>query len=320
MNILNEKLLKRTQKLIESNLYRELPFEEQERYEKLFKSNCEILSESIENYLDSNNRKAGVILKYEDSMDPQAKSFLIQDNIRGKIQINRGLIIHLYEMFYSLDYTIIVPDGKNIGNIKSMLFATAMNIIIAHELAHIYYGHLFLKNKLEIENNSSFNLDMQTLEWDADSFAITKLFEAINNYKDSDTELEKNLKFMILLGSIHGMMFLFRQVDEFDKQKTHPPCLIREIGMLMCARNLFKKKDEDIIKITTFYENEFNRQFKIAEKENNAYMSKLIENKNVLHDININYDKRIKYLLKQFSLLPIERLDYTDYRDLSRNK
>lgn len=316
MNILNEKLLARTNTLIENNLYRKLPFEEQEKHEKLFKENCEFLSRLIENSFDLESRRDVVTVEYQYSMDPQANALLMLNKTRGKIKVNTGLITHLYEMFYSLDYTNLVSDGKNIDNIKQLLFSTAMNIIIVHELAHIYYGHLSLKEKLEMEKDSNYNLDMQTLEWDADSFAVTKLYEVINEDKVNNSELVKDLKFMILIGSIHGMMFLFRQADDFDKQNPHPPCLIREVGMLMCAKDLFKKENDDIIKITQFYENEFNRQFKISEKENETYMIRLLEHKEVLLDIDNNYDKRIKYLLKPFSLLKLERMDYEDYRKL----
>lgn len=81
-------------------------------------------------------------------MIPQASSNLLKGEYIGEIVVNIGLIIHLYEMFFNIDYKIFVPDRKNVENIKEMMFITSMNIILYHEVAHIYYQHVLLKQEL----------------------------------------------------------------------------------------------------------------------------------------------------------------------------
>lgn len=99
----NEKLAERSAKLAKNNLFSLLDFQCQEKTKSIFKSNVNALSISIENHL--------------------ARSTLLDGEYIGEILINIGLIIHLYEMFYSLDYKILFL-----------------------EVAHIYYQHGLASN------------------------------------------------------------------------------------------------------------------------------------------------------------------------------
>lgn len=321
MNILNEKLIERSAKLLKNNLFMSLDFECQEKIKEIFKSNVNDVSKSLEMQLTNNiDSKSKILVKYNDydgtAMTPQARSNLLDGEYIGEICINIGLIIHLYEMFYSLDYEIFVPDGKNIENIKCMLFSTSVNIILLHEIAHIYYQHGRLKQELmsKLEESSlEYLLDMQTLEYDADAFAITKMYEMIGYLQKISTAEQYELYYKIFVFSIHALIFLFRQVDDFDALSDHPASYIRELGMLNVVNNLFTNQNAQ--KYVEFAEKEFNNQFNIDNHILDSYYKKMQIFKIQVTDIEENFEK-LKYSIKKYSLLPIEGVDYNDYRCL----
>lgn len=321
MNILNEKLAERSAKLAKNNLFSLLGFQCQEETKNIFKSNVNALSISIENHLANNaDSRSKILVRYNDfdsiAMTPQARSKLLDGEYIGEILINIGLIIHLYEMFYSLDYKTFVPDEKNIENIKMMLFYTTVNIILFHEVAHIYYQHGLLKQELMSqfgEESPEYILDMQTLEYDADTFAITKMYEALSSLQKSSTTAQAKLYYQIFVLSIHSLIFLFRQVDDFDIITDHPASYIRECAMLKVVNNLFGNQNAQIY--VDFAEKELNKQFNINNNTLDSYFEKMTKFDIQLNDIEKNYEK-LKYSIKKYSLLPIEGVDYSDYRNL----
>lgn len=321
MNMLNEKLAERSAKLAENNLFSQLDFQCQEEIKSALKENVDALSKSIEGQLNNNtNSKSRILVKYNDfdstAMTPQARSDLLEGEYIGVIRINIGLIIHLYEMLYGLDYKIFVPDGKNIENIKMMLFYTSINIILFHEVAHIYYQHGLLKQELVSqfgESSQEYILDMQTLEYDADAFAITKIYEFISSLQKLSTTAQSKLYYQIFIFSIHSLVFLFRQVNEFDDVTDHPASYIRELAMLKVANNLFSNQHAQIY--IDFAEKEFNKQFNIDDDKLNSYFEKMGEFCIQLSDIEKNYVK-LMYSIKKYSRLPVEGVDYPDYRNL----
>lgn len=62
------------------------------------------------------------------------------------------------------------------------------------------------------------------------------------------------------------------------------------------------------------HEMEFNKQFGISSAINGLYYKKMMESTIQLPEIEDNYDK-LKFEIKRFSRLPIEGIDYDDYRN-----
>lgn len=134
MNMLNEKLAERSAKLATYNMFMKLDYQLQEKFKSILKSNVELLSKSIETALANGiESESKIEVEFNDgnsnAMIPQAQSFLCKNKNIGKIIVNMGLIIHLYEMVYNIDYKIFVTDGKNIENIKKMIFFTIMHCL-----------------------------------------------------------------------------------------------------------------------------------------------------------------------------------------------
>lgn len=321
MNMLNEKLAERNAKLTKCSLFCKLDYQDQEDYKNIFKSNVEILSKSIECSLEKqNNSKNKILVKYNDldnnAIIPQAYSKLTDGEYIGEVIINIGLLIHLYEMFFDLNYKTFVPDGKNIDNIKKMMFSTSVNIILCHEVAHIYYRHELLKRELLTKYGSDsikYKLDIQTLEYDADAFAITKMYEFITKLQEHSTPAQSKLYYQIFIYSLHALIYLFRQTDDFDYVTEHPAFFIREKAMLKVVNNLFNNHESKAY--IDFAEKEFNRQFEINEEILNSYFEKMESFTIQLTNIEKNYDS-LKYDIKRFSRLPVEGIDYPDYRNL----
>ena len=282
MNMLNEKLAERSAKLTKESLFTKLDYECQEKFKNIFKLSVELLSKDLECSLEEQqDSKHKILVKYNDydnkkAMIPQASSNLLKGEYIGEIVVNIGLIIHLYEMFFNIDYKIFVPDRKNVENIKEMMFITSMNIILYHEVAHIYYQHGLLKQELLSrfgEDSIKYKLDIQTLEYDADAFSITKMYECISYLQESSTSAQSKLYYQIFVFSIHAIIYLFRQIDESDNVTEHPTFYTREIAMLKVVNSLFNNKEsQDYI---DFAEKEFNRQFKIDNEIINSYFERM---------------------------------------------
>lgn len=139
--------------------------------------------------------------------------------------------IVLKETRSSMDYSNIVSDGKNIDNIKMILFNMSMMCMFYHELAHIYRGHLGLYNVWKDEGSLEQHcLDIQTLEWDADNYAATQMADWTTRVKKAllvDDRSDFAMK--MACGAIHGMMYWQRQENDFCNisNKEHLPIFYR---------------------------------------------------------------------------------------------
>jgi hypothetical protein len=314
MNILNEVSQNWINKLLKDNLYSKLEYEDKLWFENFIKQEIFYWTELIEKHINKNYEKSDAVeVDFIDEMMASARTSLVGNARRGKITISRGLLIQLYEIIYSLDYSNIVSDGKNIDNIKKLILITSLRFVIYHEIAHIYYGHIKLKKKWEDEKNKNFKLNVCTLEWDADAFAVTKIHENIRSFSQNSSDQETDLMTKICLSAIHIMFYLYRQENDFNEIESldHPPCLFREQAILSTLDDLGGVKWEYI----SFLEEDLNRQFEILESENMKYINKLIANESFLSDIERNW-QNVKYQLKEVSLLPIEGVDYTDYQSM----
>ncbi len=299
---------------LKDNLFMKLDYEEQEGVEKQLKDNVEEFSRIIENLLQKDLN--GVKLEFDDNRKFSVYSVLKSDSVhRGIIHCSRLFLIGNYQMFYGMDYSNIVSDGKNIDNIKKLMFHMSMMCVFWHELAHIYRGHLKLYSQWkEEENIEKHSLDIQTLEWDADSFAATKMAEWILGVNKKILETDQtDFAMKIACGAIHGMMYWHRTNSDFDKveSKEHPPILYREVAMLKCMGDL-RSNLEDILRYITGYEKEFNRIRGVESPDIKKYFENSRESKDQISKIENNW-KKIKANLQNYSLFPLEEMEKKDY-------
>lgn len=299
---------------LKDNLFIKLDYDEQESVEKQLKDNVIKFSRIIESFLQKGWN--GVKLEFDDNRRFSVYSVLINDNIhRGIIHCSRLFLIGNYQMFYGMDYSNIVTDEKNIDNIKKLMFNMSMMCTFWHELAHIYRGHLKLYNQWKKEDDiKNHSLDIQTLEWDADSFAATKMAEWILGVNKNILEMDQtDLAMKIACGAIHGMMYWQRTNSDFDKvdSKEHPPIFYREVAMLKCIGDL-RNNLEDILRYIIGYEKEFNRIRRVGAFDIKKYFENSRESMEYMSKIENNWEK-IRNKLQNYSVLPLEELKVKDY-------
>ena len=218
-------------------------------------------------------------------------------------------------MFYAMDYNNILSDGKNVGNIKKMLFNMSMMCIFYHELSHIYKGHILLYSAWFKERTiNEHYLDIQTLEWDADNYAATQMADwVIRVRKELLFDDKSDFAMKIACGAIHGMMYWQRQNDDFYDvdNKEHPPIFYREMSMLKCIGDLCGNLEKMITYILG-YEIEFNKLRGISTDEVKKYFEDSEEHSNHLKKVEQNWEiiKCQLEALSIFSLQELERMVY----------
>ena len=240
---------------------------------------------------------------------------LASSEYRGCIRCSRLFLIGTYQMFYAMDYNNILSDGKNVGNIKKMLFNMSMMCIFYHELSHIYKGHILLYSAWFKERTiNEHYLDIQTLEWDADNYAATQMADwVIRVRKELLFDDKSDFAMKIACGAIHGMMYWQRQNDDFYDvdNKEHPPIFYREMSMLKCIGDLCGNLEKMITYILG-YEIEFNKLRGISTDEVKKYFEDSEEHSNHLKKVEQNWEiiKCQLEALSIFSLQELERMVY----------
>lgn len=165
------------------------------------------------NFVENLNRKLGYNKKfeflYEDSININGNSF--SNDVYDKIIISRGIINKCYAFFFN--FLTCFPDLKNFDKenqnlgIKykfsekeglveydedmhipldskqvecaDLISEIAVKFCVFHELGHIYNGHLGYLNESEKINNQLSDLQILTLEMDAEAFAIARIIDEI---------------------------------------------------------------------------------------------------------------------------------------------
>ena len=298
-------------KLYDQNLYSLLSYEEKEKIENLLIEMVSSVSQGYEKKVGK-NAYCGVELKFSDEVKFSIKSSLLQnEKYRGRITCTRLSVIAMYEMFYGMNYDEIIIDGKNVENIKKILFMHALCCMMWHEIAHIYKGHLQLLDTWEKEGTrKQHRLDLQTLEWDADAFAATREAEVIKMYRNEILPNDKtDFATKIICGAIHGMTYWQRTSEDFEEMETkeHPPYLFREAAILSGISELLGNK-EDILQYIVGYENAFNRVLNVPNELVMKYFDEAVQEKNYLSSISGRWDELKKELMK-YSLFPLEDIE-----------
>ena len=195
----------------------------------------------------------------------------------------------------------------------------AINFIIRHEIAHIIHGHcgylehLFDKNGRFDENsdNGLEYLDRQTMEMDADSFAVNYAYKEIDFYIKNTPGKVIAIKDFLFAVYCFFRIFEFKHFDEnTDRHNEHPPESIR---MNMIISNilsiLIKYNDPCLEEI----KKELNNVLLSAEKafteiSNDENSSKIfymnaINSSNYVKEIINNWNK-IYHVIKPFAIHP----------------
>lgn len=311
MNYLEGTYSDLVKKLYDQNLYSLLSYEEKEKIENLLIGMVSSVSQVYEKKVGK-NAYCGIELKFSDEVKFSIKSSLLQnEKYRGRITCTRLSVIAMYEMFYGMNYDEIIIDGKNVENIKKILFMHALCCMMWHEIAHIYKGHLQLLDTWEKEGTrKQHRLDLQTLEWDADAFAATREAEVIKMYRNEILPNDKtDFATKIICGAIHGMTYWQRTSEDFEEMETkeHPPYLFREAAILSSISELLGNK-EDILQYIVGYENAFNRVLNVPNELVMKYFDEAVQEKNYLSSISGRWDELKKELMK-YSLFPLEDIE-----------
>lgn len=299
------------EKLYNQNLYNLLSYEEKEEIENLLIEMVSSVTQGYEKEVGK-NEYCGVELKFSDEVKFSIKSSLLQnEKDRGRITCTRLSVIAMYEMFYGMSYDEIIIDGKNVENVKKILFMHALYCMMWHEIAHIYKGHLQLLDSWEKEGTrKEHRLDIQTLEWDADAFAATKEAEFIKLCRNEILPNDKtDFATKMICGAIHGMIYWQRTSRDFEEMeaKEHPPYLFREVAILSSISELLGNK-EDILQYIVGYENAFNRVLNVPNELVKKYFDEAVQENNYLSSISGRWHELKKELTK-YSLFPLDDIE-----------
>lgn len=301
-------------KLAKENQYMKLDEEKRDIIEKNFIELVRNVSQQIEHGIENKIKKyKGVNIIIDDSQDVIKidTSLLKQsDEYRATISISKLLIIANYEIFHAIKYEKMPNMIGGSEFFGEMGFNLSMRCMIMHELAHIYKGHLKLYDKWKEEGTLKEHLlDIQTLEWDADSFAATELAELLGAMKYKFSNFNYNYM-KIFVGAIHGMIFWQRLKKDFEsiKSNKHLPMFYREAAILACITDLQGER-ENVNEYVLEFENNFSAVFGCMTEERNKYFMSAIEeaNRGVFDEVIKNWDK-LKEELRMYSIFPLDEL------------
>lgn len=260
------------------------------------------------------------------------RSTLFENSEKNIVEIR----INLTEHSNGEELSEIIPMSTSLrkNNIAEYLAKFAIEIIVAHEVGHLYNGHTeyFFQLQHELETDISEQrrkqclLDLRTLEYDADTHAVNRILEeAIHliDTKDKILQSGENV-FNLLQYAIHGLCFLMR-IEKPEKieqymELDHPHPISREMWMIGALKQHFNylkrargiKYDHDFENSSIFWNAE-NTMCAVKQKDTQQikdifqYKSSILENS--CKELEQNWPNVAKYI-KTSSRLPIEGIDY----------
>lgn len=211
-----------------------------------------------------------------------------EDCYREQLQLNEETICRIYAFFYQwVNQSCVFGSGEEIvdairinltehfmeeefcetvsmstslrkNNIAEYLAKFAIEIIIAHEIGHLYNGHTEyyftlqqeLKSDISEKHREQCLLDLRTLEYDADAYAVNRVLEEVIYLIDSQDKIlnllgSEKAVLDLLMYAIHGLWFLMRieknETIDQNVKLDHPHPIIREICMISALKQHFKK-------------------------------------------------------------------------------
>lgn len=230
-----------------------------------------------------------------------------------------------------IESEMVFSDDIISNNIAEYMAMFAIKWIIAHEIGHAFNGHtryyLEVRNKIQNENNEEEKeklfLDLQTMEDDADTFAVNRIIDVVMDlYRKNDKILkllknEKDLLKLVIF-SIHGVFYMFRERDLYGCiKREHPPTFIREClvlgSMRECLLKNYKFKIDDNYIADDVGKIE-NLICAVEGKRNEDYISYITNfypqiNEHIAK-IQSNFKNNIIHKIKNESRLPLEGIHY----------
>lgn len=230
-----------------------------------------------------------------------------------------------------MEIEIVFSDDKNSNSIAEYMAMFAIKWIIAHEVGHAFNGHTAyyseVRKKIQSEKNeeeiAKLFLDLQSMEMDADAFAVNRIIDVAMDLYKKDDKIFKLLKnkqdiLKLIICSVHAIFFIFRNCDVYDCMKTeHPPTFIRECLVLGAMKQGLLKK-YNVIVDDDYMMNDIgkieNLICDIEGKKNEDYINYINnfhqEIKKYMTRIQSNFKNNIIYKINDESRLPIEGIDY----------
>lgn len=205
---------------------------------------------------------------YTKSINTRYDFFQIRDSSDGII---KAPLTFSYEnedgTKYNEDLLCFFSTNQHINILADYMSLIANIFIISHEIAHLFKGHnqfIFGDNVKDIrlyadDNADSVGLDKltyQTIEYDADTFAISQIIHRANYELINDAKIMRILKnkenlYKLVKIAIHGLLYLLRQDDIFDFRKEieyeHPPIIIREALIFNSMGAVMEKYDDGFV-------------------------------------------------------------------------
>lgn len=181
--------------------------------------------------------------------------------------------------------TINFPIDRERRIIAEYMAMFAIKFIILHEIGHHYNGHILYRDSL-VQNITKLNtftnnlakshkelLDLQTMEMDADAFAISRLIDETLILISNDTRLFSILKcvddiYVIFIIAIQTLFLIFKKEQKTEEDHWYSPyfpTFPRGCINLDCAKTNIAFKAKGIITPDKFVELT-NSSFIAAEK------------------------------------------------------
>lgn len=184
-------------------------------------------------------------------------------NSQDFIAINIGVIRDIFDLANNLMANGHIPwlqseDEKHAT--ARWIFDCAKHLIFFHEMGHIWNGHTswILDKKVpyiaELEAfplTDEESLDRRTLEFDADSFAISNLFvSAMRNrppvlFQEMENRADGSTALYLMGFAVYvSRRIFYRAEDQFQERGTHPSLLLRQAIFLSTAGTMFFEESE----------------------------------------------------------------------------
>ncbi len=216
-----------------------------------------IATNYVQHVIKTRGLTIDVSVLYSDSYEKNAFATLFDQ--KYYIVVYKGLILELnnvIEAFVNNARFDVIKEQLTIekSTIKESLFTYSIQFLVAHELAHLRFGHidylinngvnLLLEAVSKVDTNSV--LLYQTLEFDADCCGISTVVSDILNVGlvlgdvDIVNTLDMYVKAELAMCnlSIHILFNLLDDKDEADPNKSHPLTSVRVgyIGVTIFTR------------------------------------------------------------------------------------
>jgi len=317
-----------------------------------FKNYALEIVENINKELSPSDAKYSFIFNFDNYFSFDSVAFH-EDGV-DYVTINDGVILTTFEVFYNIltHYPVLAhlkagPAGAlgynlfynyenqqyqtNINfpidsqrkTIAEYMAMFAIKFMILHEIGHHYNGHVLYINSIEeaVEPTDSM-LDQQTMEMDADAFAMSRLIDETLILLKTDVRICSILKsiddlFVIFNIAIHTLSLIFKKENKVQYDASSSPyfsTFVRSCFNLDCAKTNILYKAQGII-TPERYMDLIDNSFIAAEKYFNSlynvshYQDAKDFGKSITEHME-NVQQNWKQLRKQ--LLPFARVPLAD--------